>query len=113
MKQVNQTFSGRELREAGMRLAIQSANEKSSGWSDEALNALRMYIRANPDKQFMAEDVRNYAYDVLAVPYPAHCRAWGSVMTRAAREGLIKRVCIAPVKTPSSHMANASVWVKA
>lgn len=111
MTQVNFPFvTGQDLRDAGMHTAISNADEQVPDWSTEAMRALQMYLLAYPNDEFMAEDVRNYAYDTLAVPYPPHCRAWGSIFQRAAREGLIRRVRIAPVKTPSSHMANASVW---
>ena len=111
MTQTNLPFvTGRDLRDAGMHSAISNAERERPDWPEEAMRALQMYLHAHPDKEFMAEDVRNYAYDTLAVPYPPHCRAWGSIFQRAAREGLIRRVRIAPVKTPSSHMANASVW---
>lgn len=102
--------SARAARDAGMSEAVAHANAVHDGWADEAMTALRMYIAAYPKKHFMTEDVREYAYDVLAIPYPPHCRAWGGVIAAAAREGLIVRVRIGPVKTPTSHMANASVW---
>lgn len=106
----SQPLTGRELRDAGMQVALDSAQRQTEGWPTEAMNALRTYLHAHPGKEFMAEDVRIYAYDVLAVPYPPHCRAWGAIFRRAVRDGLIRRVRIAPVKTPSSHMANAAVW---
>lgn len=104
------TQSARSARDAGIGQALDHAQAVYEGWADEAANALRMYIAAHPGQQFMAEDVRNYAYDVLAVPYPPHCRAWGGIIAAAAREGLIVRVGIGPVKTASSHMANATIW---
>lgn len=111
MTQQNFSFvTGRDLRDAGMHAAAVNAERVNEGWAEEAYNALRMYVAANPGKHFMTEDVREYAYDVLAIPYPPHCRAWGAIIAKAAREGLIVRVGIGPVKTASSHMANASVW---
>jgi|SRR5690625_1520915 len=110
MNQANLPFTGRELRDAGISLAIEHADEKINNWPEIAYNALQVFVAQNPVKRFMAEDVRNYAYDCLAIPYPPHCRAWGGIMARAARNGLIKKIGIAPVKTPSNHMANASVW---
>src|SRR5690606_33079593 len=102
--------TARAERDAGMQLALDHAQAVRPEWADEAFNALRMYIAAHPGKTFMTEDVRSYAYSVLAVPCPPHERAWGSIIAKAARQGLIKRVGIAPVETVSSHMANASVW---
>ncbi|MCI2809363.1 hypothetical protein [Eoetvoesiella caeni] len=111
MTQHNLSFvTGRQLRDAGMHTAIGHAAATHDDWPEQAFEALQTYVATHPGKEFMAEDVRNYAYDVLAIPYPPHCRAWGSIIARAAREGMIRRVGIGPVKTASSHMANASVW---
>lgn len=111
MTQTNLSFvTGRDLRDAGIHQAITNAENQITDWPDEAMRALHMYLLDHPGQDFMTEDVRNYAYNILAVPYPPHCRAWGSIIGRAARAGLIERVSIGPVKTASSHMANASVW---
>lgn len=111
MTQNNLAFvTGRDLRDAGIHAAITNAERQATDWATEAMRALQMYLLAHPGEEFMAEDVREYAYNTLAVPYPPHCRAWGAIISKAARDGLIERVGIAPVKTASSHMANASVW---
>lgn len=104
------TLTGRQLRDAGIQQAVDSANEEVDGWAEMAYGALLAYMKAHPDKTFMAEEVRNYAYKELDLPMPPHCRAWGGVIQRAAREGLIRRVRFDSVKTPSNHMATASVW---
>lgn len=111
MTQHNLSFvTGRDLRDAGMHEALGHAEAVREGWAEEAMTALRMYMFDHPGKTFMTEQVREYAYNVLAIPYPPHCRAWGSIIAKAARDGLIVRVGIEPVKTASSHMANASRW---
>lgn len=111
MTQVHLPFvSGQMLADIGMETAILNANAKQSDWSIQARDALLVYLSWHPGKEFMTEDVREFAYDVLAVPYPPHCRAWGSIVAKAARDGVIHRVRIAPVRTASSHRANASVW---
>lgn len=111
MTQHNLAFvTGRQLRDAGMQTAIAHAALVDPDWPAKALQALREYLFFNRGVDFMAEDVRAYAYSELRLPRPPHCRAWGSIMFKAAREGLIRRVRLAPVKTASSHRANASVW---
>lgn len=112
-RQASLSFAtGRDLRDAGIERALENANEQIDNWSDIAYSALQVFVALHPDQTFMAEDVRNYAYDHLAIPYPPHCRAWGGVMLRASRQGLIRKVGVEPVKTPSNHMANAAVWEK-
>ncbi|TAL90932.1 MAG: hypothetical protein EPN62_00940 [Candidimonas sp.] len=101
--------TGRQLRDAGMQVAIDHAAAIDADWPARAAQALREFLFLNRD-DFMAEDVRAYAYNELDVPQPPHDRAWGSIMAAAARQGLIHRVGIRPVRTASSHMANASVW---
>ena len=111
MTQHNLNFvTGRQLRDTGMQVALDHAESVHDGWAEQAIGALQVYLSAHPGRTFMTEDVRAYAYDVLAIPHPPHCRAWGGVIARAAREGLIRRVGLGPVKTASSHMANAAVW---
>lgn len=102
--------SGQMLADLGMQTALQNANARHGNWADQAMDALLVYLSCHPGKEFMTEDLREFAYDVLAVPYPPHCRAWGGVISRASRNGVIRRVRIGPVSTASSHQALASVW---
>lgn len=111
MNQVHLPFvSGKMLRDLGMETALYHANARHNEWAERAMDALLVYVYTHPRAEFMTEDVREFAYDVLAVPYPPHDRAWGAITASAARKGLIERVRFAPVKAASSHMANASVW---
>lgn len=102
--------AGQHLRDAGMQTALDHANEVTADWGTEAFYALASYLVAHPGKTFMIEDVRQYAYQSLDLPRPPHERAWGGIANRAAKAGLIVRVRLAPVKTPGSHCANASIW---
>ena len=111
MTQANFPFvTGRHLRDAGMHTAITNAEQQIMDWPDEAMRALQMYLLDHPGQEFKAENVRIYAYEVLAVPYPPSEKAWGGIMLRASREGLIEKIGVGPVKTASSHMANAGDW---
>lgn len=107
---MNTQTTAREARNTGMQKALSHAIAVQVDWPEQAMNALRVFINEHPGKTFMTEDLRAYAYDVLALPYPPHERAWGAIIAKAARQELIRRVGIAPVETASSHMANASVW---
>lgn len=107
---MNTQTTPREARNAGMQEALSHAIAVQADWPEQAMNALRVFISEHPGKTFMTEDLRAYAYDELALPYPPHERAWGAIIAKAARQELIRRVGIAPVETASSHMANASVW---
>ena len=103
--------TGPELARAGAAQAERNANETAPGWSDKAFEALCQFVRRiGPDRKFQAEDVRMYAN----VPPAPSLRAWGNVMVRAAREGIIKNTGMTEkVNNATAHSANASLWVAA
>ena len=53
-------FTASELKNAGIQLAIQHAENKHEGWADEALNHLADFVRTRRTP-FMCEEVREYA----------------------------------------------------
>ena len=106
--------SGEVLRDAGMQQAVTHANETTPGWSEGALKALIAFInRPAANSSFMAEEVRLWAHQEYGLPRPPHNRAWGSVILKAFRKNLIRKIGIEQVRNPIAHCANAGVWVKA
>lgn len=100
-------LSGKELKDLGMSRAIDKAERVSPGWKEQAYNFLKDF--ASKTKQcFMAEDVREASKGY--VPEPENKRAWGGIMAKAAHAKIIRKVDIKPVKNPTSHQANATVW---
>ncbi|HBP27924.1 MAG TPA: hypothetical protein DD666_00730 [Advenella kashmirensis] len=102
--------TSQQLRDAGMQTALSHADAVIDDWGIMAYAALEAFLESHPGETFMTEDVRQYAYQSLDLPRPPHERAWGGIANRAAKAGLIVRVRLAPVKTPGSHCANASIW---
>lgn len=100
-------FTGEQLRNAGMQLAIEHAEAKDSKWPEKAYQVLMTYIKGN--KNFMTEEFRDYALKI-GFTMPPHARAWGGIINRAAREGLIVKIAVQAVKNPKAHCANAAVW---
>ena len=103
-------FTGQELRDKGIKKAVDHAGVK---WADEAYEFLLhkiLYMKLLPEygRTFMVEDVRRAAIDVINDP-PSN-RAWGGVIRRAANAGLIEKVGIRQVTNPKAHCANANVW---
>ena len=98
--------NGAELRDKGIKKALDNANNTHNEWSDKAYNFLLKYIKYQP--KFMTEDVR--VASEKAIPKPPSNRAWGSVILRASRSGLINRVGFANVKNAKAHKTPASVW---
>jgi len=99
-------FTGMELRDAGMERAVTHANDVAPSWSDQAFDFLRDYITGV--SEFMAEDLRQASSGI--VPAPPSLRAWGSVISRAAKGGFIRRVGFRSVSNPLAHCTPASVW---
>lgn len=97
---------GAQLRNSGMNQAETHANHLHHGWSHEAYSFLEGYARINPT--FMAEDVRTASAGV--VPPPPSKRAWGAVIVRAAKAGIITSLGTRKVKNPRAHCANATLW---
>ena len=98
--------NGAELRDKGIKKALDNANNTHDRWSDKAYDFLLKYIKYQ--NQFMTEDVR--VASEKAIPKPPSNRAWGSVILRASRSGLINRVGFANVKNAKAHKTPASVW---
>lgn len=103
-------FSAKELKNAGIQLAAQNAEQKHEGWGDDAYAALKTYINIHKSIPFMCETVRDFAHIELGLPQPASSRAWGSVFQRASREGLIKHVGYGNTNNPRAHKTPAGMW---
>jgi hypothetical protein len=111
-------MTGDELAKDGAARAEKNANDKVFAtielgrplrWSEMAMSALCKFIMTHTGK-FQAEDVRNWAVNVPAAP---SLRAWGAIMAKASRMGLIKHAGYERVNNPLAHATPASVWIAA
>ena len=102
--------SGNELKKAGIKKAVDHADQKVFLWSDRAFEVLKKYLLKRK-KPFMCEDVRQFAEDKTNLDLPPSNRAWGGVIQRAKNKGLIKHFGYFQVNNPKAHRANASIWV--
>jgi hypothetical protein len=93
-------------RDGGIQRAVDHANYTNDGWSDAAYSFFLSYITRH--QSFMTEEVRAASYGI--VPEPPSLRAWGAVIVRAAREGLIRRIGYQQVKNANAHMTPAALW---
>jgi len=105
-KQLDIFADGRIMRDAGIQQAISHADEVCEKWSEKAYQFLLWYIKRN--KEFMTEDVRNASAYIIEIP-PSE-RAWGGVIVRAVKAGLIKQTGYRKVANARAHMANAATW---
>lgn len=95
------------LRDVGMSRSAARAEKSYPGWTDEALGFVEEYARDHAE--FAGEDVREASRGI--VPEPPHLRSWGSVMTRAAREGFIEKTDrVRPARNPNVHCGNVNIW---
>lgn len=99
-------FTGRQLKEAGMNLAIENANSKINGWSEKAYTFLQSFIRNN--QTFLTEDLREHSKGIIEEP--PSLRAWGGIVSRASKNGLIKRIGFENVKNVKAHCTPATLW---
>ena len=106
MTQTDLNFSGADLRDRGMQQAVDHANEVSNGWSAIALTFVEHYAMNN--LTFSGERVRGASAGI--VPEPPHLRAWGGVMMKAAKMGIIRKCGYVQVDNPNAHRANATLW---
>ena len=106
--------TGEELRDAGIKQAIDHANEVIPEWSDRAYEVVQDFLKISPLAKigFMGEELRLWAHQDGGLPQPENLRAWGGVVRKAASHGLIEKVRIDTVKNPKAHAANAAVWRK-
>jgi hypothetical protein len=98
-------------RDIGIDTSEGKANLDKAGWSDEAMHGLELYCQAHEAHEFLAEDVRAWTEEMGVVAAPENGRAWGGVIRRAARQGLIIRVGYGRAK--SSNCAPKCLWVAA
>jgi hypothetical protein len=104
--------SGIELRNEGMQLSLFNADDKVFEWSVQARFHLERFLRLYPEKEFQAEDLRRWAYQRGLKEPPSH-RAWGAIISRAKKEGLIRFVGYENVTNPRAHATPAAVWISA
>ena len=106
MNQLN-IFEANRRRDKGIKTAADHAELVEPTWQDKALEMLGKY----PRQEFMAEDVRAWAYLMGLKPAP-HARAWGAVIQRANKEGLIEHIGYGKTANPTAHRTPASLWKK-
>lgn len=101
----------RARRDAGIKVAIDHADNVTENWSTKAYNILLEYLRDVPG-EFMIEDVRAFSATKDDFEMPPNNKAWGGVIVRAYKSGLVKRVRYDQVKNVKAHRTTVSVWIK-
>jgi hypothetical protein len=106
-------FNGRELRDAGIALAVEHAEQVIPDWKEKAFSMFVEWLSGWPcGYKFLMEDARQ-SLEVRGLPAPPSLRAYGHLIVRAKKEGLIIHSGYRQVKNVRAHCANASVWMVA
>lgn len=90
----------------GMRRALEHAERDVPDWGDRALAYLEEYAKTHD--RFPGWFVTQAADLVGAVPTPPTRKAWGSIFTKAARLGWIKKDGY--TQDPHRHANPCPVW---
>ena len=98
--------NGSQLRDKGIKQAVDNANNTHEKWSVKAYKFLTNYIKSH--HEFMTEDAR--LASEKEIPLPPSNRAWGGVILRAVKAGLITRDRFSNVKNAKAHKTPATVW---
>lgn len=107
MTQLTLSEGAERLKQLGIARAIDNAEKAAPGWTSEALSFVREYARLHA--VFMAEEVRAFAHG-QGLPLPPSARAWGGVIIKAAKSGLLKKVGTGTVSNARAHKCFASRW---
>lgn len=109
--QLKLPFTAPQLRDAGMKLALEHAVEKVESWGDQCFELLKQYIEINR-QPFQAEFFRMWCETGDRIQPPPHKRAYGPILMRGAKEGLLRKQGYAPTSNPKAHCAPTTVWVR-
>lgn len=109
MKQQELNFNeAARLRDIGIEQAVNHADAVVENWSEMAMSFLRGFL--DTAGEFMTEEVRFAATGF--VPNPPDERAWGSVIVRARKLGLIVKTGVKCKSDKCCHRGFGSVWKK-
>lgn len=98
------------LRDEGIQRAVDHADREIESWSDRATYMLMSCARARGQgSEITSESIRNYA-EFHDLPPPPDKRAWGAVMLKAARAGVIKKIGYTTANDPKVHCNPVSLW---
>ena len=97
---------GRAQGRAGMERAAAGAERVHPEWLDAAYSYLLWY--AERHRIFSGWMVVHSTLGVKAFPQPPNTKAWGSVLARAAKAGILERVGVVP--DPNRHCAWVPQW---
>lgn len=106
------TTQARKARDAGIRRAVEHAEDVHPNWANQAYAAIEDYLTIGyvaHGGRFTSEDVRAHAAKI-GVPVPPSARSWGGVFRSAAHHGLIRKCGITESQAPHCHCSHVGLW---
>jgi hypothetical protein len=100
---------GAKARDQGMKIASDHANAANEDWTRRAYQAL-MRFKLYGNREFTAEDARDWCERNTMLPKPPDPRAWGGVIAIALKNGMIERLGYVPAKMKHAHCCPKSLW---
>jgi hypothetical protein len=98
---------GRELAEQGMERATCAQERRSEGWADHAMAYLKKFVVGR--YAWSGEEFRNWA-ESTGLEKPLNASAYGGVLAKAKRDGLIVFVGYETSVNASRHLAPVRLW---
>lgn len=102
---------GKILRDDGIKRAVDHADRVDPGWQDKAYKFLIERYLPQKNGPFMTEDVRSFAAYWDIDPPPDN-RAWGHVIVKAVKAGILKKAGTGTTENPISHKRPANFWIQ-
>jgi hypothetical protein len=100
---------GRQLAIDFSQMASDHADSVHGNWSTQAWDFFLQFAKSRGEQDFLCEDVREASSG--AVPPPPDERAWGTILMRASKKRLIKRIGYRPMRDPKCHANPKAIWV--
>lgn len=95
----------------GMNIATEHAESVHPGWKEITYNLFNIFL--NEHDGFLVEDFRAWLYvNHPHYIFPPNNRAFGFVVRRAVKDGLIISLSTRKVSNIKAHSANANYWQK-
>lgn len=99
-------------RDTGITRAVNHAERVHGDWFDKASVMMLLFMKQNPGKAFMAEQVRVWA-ESCGMPKPPDARAWGGVFMAASKANVIRSIGYKRQESATCHCSPKNVWRKA
>lgn len=100
-------FDVMERRDEAIARVVANADEREPGWPDRAYAALLRFCEQERNP-FIIEEAREWAEARGFITPPHDHRAWGAIVQRAARAGVVLKDGYAPAR--SSNLSPKVRW---